>query len=185
MINKFIVNTQIKVEIINWYNKSLIYLKGNLACILILVSSKLIAKNNKIFINKNKRIDKTQFQLFKLKNDSINFMHNFQHILIATIIGYEKKLRMGGRNFNFTIDNKILIVKVGLTYNIIRKLNSLFKWKNSRKLRVLRIKSNFLLKLSSFMASIRKKFKRNVYTGKGIRYRGERRIIKIMHKTRR
>lgn len=187
---KFItkIQPQVKFEMINWYGKYLNYIKANFGCFNIPLSSRLVIKNNQLFMNQDKKNFKTQLRPFCFKNYGVtNFTHLIQNTIIAIYSKYEKKLRMGGRNFNFTITDNLLmlIIKVGLTDDLKKQISPFFKCKISRKYRVLRIKSIFVEKLNTLAANIRVGFKRNVYTGKGVRYKGEIRITKVMHKTRR
>lgn len=94
-----------------------------------------------------------------------------QQMTIAVVIGFKKYLRVRGVGFRFTITSyEFLTIQVGFSHILQATISDLFDFKQSRKFKVLRVRTLYLEKVAGLFSSLKNLSKPNVYTGKGIRY---------------
>lgn len=76
-------------------------------------------------------------------------------------------------------------IQVGFSHLISSELSNLFDIKQSRKFKVLRIKTLYLERMTLLFSFLRNLSKPSIYTGKGIRYRKELKLLKQGKKSKR
>jgi len=95
-----------------------------------------------------------------------------KRMIVGAGVGYKKYLRVRGMGYKFELKPKnLLAARVGYASPIEKKLPYDFSIRFSRKSKVIRLRSNNLLKINNFITNLRRLRKPDIYNGKGIRYK--------------
>jgi large subunit ribosomal protein L6 len=101
---------------------------------------------------------------------------HFEQCIVGAMVGFKNALRVRGVGYRFNMSPLKITIQAGYSHLLIHKLSQRTCFESlvmNKKFTSLHIKSNDLLSLSNFLATIRNLRSPDVYRGKGIRYQRE------------
>lgn len=96
--------------------------------------------------------------------------------MIGSSVGFKNALRVRGVGYKFSLSGTKdaatqIIIQAGYSHILRSKLPSVHSIMTNKKSTLFQLKSDNLVKINTFLSSIRNLHKPDVYKGKGIRYR--------------
>jgi len=106
-------------------------------------------------------------------------------MIFSCAIGFRRYLRVRGVGYKFIYDKPgTLTINVGYSHILSKKFTDEIQIKATRKFKMIRLHSKGLTEVTSLISSLRNLNKPDVYRGKGIRYRYDKRTSKEGKKRR-
>lgn len=108
----------------------------------------------------------------QFQNQSASLLYVYiKQWMVGCTVGFQKALRIRGVGYKFSILPTKLIIQAGYSHLLRVVLPSWRSIMSNKKSTLIHIKTEDLVKLSTFLSGIRNLRKPDVYKGKGIRYR--------------